>query len=470
MGSASVVNFAIGLVRTKAMATMLGPAGIGLMSLFMAVKDLGTSLAGMGVESSAVRQVAAATGSDAAQSVARTVRVLRLLTRALAVFGAVVCALGAPWIARLTFGSEEQTPAVTLLSLAVACGVLAGGHNALLQGLRRIVALAKMSVCANALGALSSVLLVKLLGPDGIVPAIVVGAATSLLLTWLFARAVGPAQVTLSIAEWRVESAAMLRLGLAFMLSSLAMLGCAYAVRSIISRQLGLDAAGLYQAAWTLSTMYSNVLLGAMYKDYYPRLTSTIDDDAQTQRTVDDQVWMSMLLACPGMVATLVLAPQLISVLYTKEFVSAGEIVRWNCLGVAVQAITIPVGYILLARNAQKLFVGADLLWVTVNITLTWLLVPRHGTVGAGMAFFGAYLAHGTLVLVLARRVQGWRWSARNARGALGLLGLLVVLFVAPWVLAPAAALALGVTATVLCTLVAATVLWRQSRNAQAIT
>lgn len=42
----------------------------------------------------------------------------------------------------------------------------------------------------------------------------------------------------------------------------------------IVVRSLGLDAAGLFQAAATLSTLYIGVILTAMGADFYPRLTA----------------------------------------------------------------------------------------------------------------------------------------------------------------------------------------------------
>ena len=63
IGGSSVINIAIGIVRTKFMAVFLGPAGFGLMGLYGSIADLALSIAGMGVNSSGVRQIAEAVGS-----------------------------------------------------------------------------------------------------------------------------------------------------------------------------------------------------------------------------------------------------------------------------------------------------------------------------------------------------------------------------------------------------------------------
>src|SRR5215471_6733544 len=64
IGGSSVLNIGIGIVRTKAMAVLLGPAGFGLMSLYGSIADLAVSIASMGVNSSGVRQIAEAAASS----------------------------------------------------------------------------------------------------------------------------------------------------------------------------------------------------------------------------------------------------------------------------------------------------------------------------------------------------------------------------------------------------------------------
>src|SRR6202030_782925 len=74
VGGSSVVNIAVGIVRTKAMAILLGPAGYGLFGLYGSIANLAQTLAGMGVNSSGVRQIAAAVGSaDSAQIALTTI-------------------------------------------------------------------------------------------------------------------------------------------------------------------------------------------------------------------------------------------------------------------------------------------------------------------------------------------------------------------------------------------------------------
>src|ERR1700737_1450288 len=71
VGGSSVLNIAIGIVRTKVMAVLLGPAGFGLFGLYGSITTLTQTLAGMGINSSGVRQIAEAAGSDDSERIAQ---------------------------------------------------------------------------------------------------------------------------------------------------------------------------------------------------------------------------------------------------------------------------------------------------------------------------------------------------------------------------------------------------------------
>src|SRR4051794_34434295 len=49
IGGSSVLNIGIGILHTKAMAVLLGPAGLGLMGLYGSIIDLAVSIAGMSI-------------------------------------------------------------------------------------------------------------------------------------------------------------------------------------------------------------------------------------------------------------------------------------------------------------------------------------------------------------------------------------------------------------------------------------
>lgn len=429
IGGSTALNVAISIVRTKAMAVLLGPAGFGLMGVYTSIADLMRSVAGMGVNSSGVRQIAESVGSGDSDRIARTIVVLRRTSIALGALGALLLVLFARPVSSLTFGTDAHASTVALLSVAVFLRLVADGQSALIQGMRRISDLAKIGVLGALFGTLVSIPIVYYLREDGVVPALVGVAGMSAVTSWWYSRKVRIEPCVMAGAQFRQEAVSLLKLGLAFMASGLLMMGAAFVVRLIVLRQAGLEAAGLYHAAWTLGGLYVGFILHAMGADFYPRLVGVIANHRRSNRLVNEQAQVSLLLAGPGVIATLTFASLVITLFYTAEFTAAIDALRWICLGMALRVITWPMGYIIVAKNKRLLFFGVELAWTVVNVGLSWVCVQWFGLTGAGIAFFGSYVFHGVMIYCVVRRLSNFRWTRVNRRTGLLFAGTIGLVF-----------------------------------------
>src|SRR5208337_3673317 len=169
------------IVRTKVMAVLLGPAGFGLFGLYGAIASLTQSIAGMGINSSGVRQIAVAVGSDDTQQIALTTAVLRRTSILLGMLGAVLLVVFSRQVSTLTFGSNQHAGAVCLLSIAVIFQLVSASQGALIQGMRRIADLAKMGVLGALFGTFISIPLVYFFREKGVVPSLVGIAAMTIV-------------------------------------------------------------------------------------------------------------------------------------------------------------------------------------------------------------------------------------------------------------------------------------------------
>ena len=319
IGGSQVANIAIGIVRTKAMAMLLGPAGFGLFGLYGSIANLTQSLASMGINSSGVRQIAEAVGSGDKTQIARTAAVLRRTSIVLGLLGAALLVLFSKQVSRLTFGNADRAAAVSWLSIAVLFSLASGGQGALIQGMRRIADLAKMNVLGGLFGVCISIPLVYFFGEKGVVPSLVGIAGMTILTSWWYSSKIHIQSATVTFFQVREEAAALLKLGSAFMASGFMTMGVAYTVRIMILHRLGFEATGQYQAAWTIGGLYVGFILQAMGADFYPRLTASISNHGECNRLVNDQTLIGLLIAAPGVLATLTLTPLVISLLYSAN-------------------------------------------------------------------------------------------------------------------------------------------------------
>jgi len=444
VGGSTVLNIGIGIVRTKAIALILGPGGFGLAGLYTSIITLTQNIAGIGINSSGVRQIAEAAGNDDKQKIARTAVVLRRSAIVLGLLGALALLVFSKEVAILTFGNAEHRGAVCLLSLAVLFQLVSTAQGALIQGMRQIADLAKMNVIGALSGAIISIPVVYYLRERGVAISLVLVAAMTIVTSWWYSRKVRFQRPTLTTPQVREEIAGLLKLGIAFMASGLLVPGVAYLVRVILLQSAGMAATGMYQSAWTLGGLYINFILQAMGADFYPRLSATANNNCECNRLVNEQALIGILLAAPGVIATLTFAPLVIAIFYSAKFTPAVEVLRWICLGTMLQVITWPMGFIIVAKARQDLFLLSEFAWAVVATGLAWVCIRNFGLNGAGIAFFGSYIFHWILVYPIVRWLSGFRWSEQNVRiGGVSLL-LIAAAFTGFYALPSKAAIGLG--------------------------
>jgi antigen flippase len=432
VGGSQVLNIVIGMVRTKVMAVLLGPSGFGLFGLYNSISNLMLTFAGMGVNSSGVRQIAIATNTEDSRTIAITVFVLRRVSVLLGLLNVAVMLLFANQISLLTFATGKHAAAIRWLSIAVFLSLISASQTALIQGMRRIADLARIQVLGAFFGTICAIPLVYFFREKGVVPSLICVAIMTITTSWWYSRKISlRAHKSFSISDRRIreEASALLKLGIAMMSGSLVTLAVAFVVRIIILHRLSMEATGLYQSAWTLGSLYVGFILQAMGADFYPRLTAHAHDNPICNRLVNEQAQVGMLLAGPGVIASLTLAPLIIALFYSTKFGPAVGILRWICLGTMLQVISWPMGFVIIAKAKRATLVACEAAWGIVSIILAWVCIAPFGLTGAGIAYFGSYIFHTLMLYAIVSRLSGFRCSKENRITGLVSLSLVAIAF-----------------------------------------
>ncbi len=430
VGGSQVVNILIGIVRGKALALLIGPSGVGLAGMLQSSVGFIEVLAGMGLRQAGVRQVAVAFGSGDMLQMARSATVLRRASLVSAVVGmTLVFAFRGP-IAQLTFGDQVYATSIGLMGLTLFFGAINSGQSALIQGTRRVHLLAISAVVSTAMATVCGLVPVLLMGEKGIALMHVTGAAVACAVVVLIARRVDVARIRLSLQAAWTEASELLRLGTALMAAGLVAAAGVYVTHVLIARGFGTSGVGLYLAAGTLSTFYVKMILSAMGADFYPRISALIHAPSELNRVVNEQVQVGILLAVPGVLFTLTFAPWILRILASPEFTPATPIARWQIMGAAIQALSWPMGYIILAQGRSWLYLCIETVTVVVGIVLLIVCMALWGLAGAGMASLLLYAAYAAGIVLITRRLCGFSLTRKTRRIVLWRLAFVGALYV----------------------------------------
>lgn len=404
---------------------------MGLLGMYQSILATASSLAGMGVSFSAVRQIAEARGKGDEQRIREIVYVIRVLTIALGAVGAATVFMCRESIARWTFGDSTNAEFVGWLSIGIFMTVASQSLTSLLQGYRRIGDQARLQVWSGAVGTALAISAVLLLGKVGVVIFIVAAPFVVALFAWNYARDIGVKVTTVGFRPFRIEARRMLGIGIAVMVGGALQGWALLALRSHITQTFGLDVTGLFQAAWALSFIYMGFMFDAMGKDYYPRLTENAGDPDKTAQLMREQINVAILLAGPIIVAMIGFSPLIVRVLYSGSFVDAAPVIQWMGLGNLLKVVSWPLGFIILAQGRSSLFLALEITWIVALLGVGLIFERSLGLQAVGVAFMAAYAMNFLLLYFVSRSLTGFRFDTGNLRLMGGYAILVGAVFIA---------------------------------------
>ena len=411
VGGSQVINMCFGLVRNKLVAILIGPAGVGLIGLFQSIIDLTVTLSGLGLRQSGVRDVANAASGEQ-QQFGQVVQAVKRIGWSTAIVGGLTLVVFAPWINQITFPGEDYVTGIRLLGLAVFFRNGASCQMALLQGTRRIADIARIAIFAAVSATLISFTFYYTLGIDGIVPALISLAAASLIASSWFVRKVEAPNVSLDWKSTFTASKGMLLLGMSFVWNGLLVGLVAYISKVLIKQDFGIDALGIYSAAFALSGLFVRFVLQAMAADYYPQLSQLSDDHPKMNELVNNQTEIGLLLAFPGLLGTLSVAPFVVQILYSVKFLESSDLLCWFVLGCIGRVISWPMDFTVLAKGKGGLFVITQTAFQLIHLALIYFGLQLFGLIGGAIAYFLLYAIHIPATLLIANRLTGFKWNS----------------------------------------------------------
>lgn len=412
IGGSSVITILLNIIRSKVIAVLLGPSGTGLIGAFQSSIYFIQSLSSLGIDNSAVRDITQANSKGNQVKLSIVVKSLRKIVLLTGCLGLVLTVIFARPLSEFTFDTSDYTLEIRLLSVAVFFNIVQSGQRALIQGMRHIKDLARMSILSSLMGTVLSLPLIYMFDFEGISYYLVVLAIGQFLVSLYYARKIKLQDVKVGWQKAFKESKGMIKLGFSFMGGTLAAILSTYLIRVIIIRDLSLADAGIYQAAFALSGLYIGVILEAMGKDFYPRLASVAFEPQKEILLINEQTQVGMMLAAPGLMFTLAFAPLAIRLLYSGEYLEAFPILQWMILGVFLRTISWPMGYLFVARANGKKFLLTQILSNIILIVFTYFFLIYFGLEGTGIAFLTLYILHVIYMYFFVKTENDFRWSS----------------------------------------------------------
>jgi O-antigen/teichoic acid export membrane protein len=428
-GTGSAIGLALAAAAAKIIAVTVGPSGFGLFSLLRQTYQTAIAFATLGGLTAVVQGISSQAGRARTQYVVTAGGIFLLGGLA----GSMVLFFMAPQWAHWVLGRRDLESVLLMrwLSLPLFLGVLQAYASGVLNGHR---AVGKLALVHSANGAALAILAYPaaylvvrgdirafawLLGAVALVSA----SLASLFVIragWLTpAMVVSPSPVSAQAARHFFTVAGPM------LMTGLVSTGTLLALRALIARQFALSGAGFFDAAWTLGTMYTVLLLMSFMTYYLPTLSQTTDLQARLL-LIGRMLRLSTSLLVILITAVIVLKPFVVSMLYSDKFHPALSILRWMLIAeyfrTSGQVFVMPI----LGRADMKTYSYIEVGWNAGFFVLSALAVLSLAWLpGVGLAYLIMYAAYLVYAFLHVRAHENfrvgrsllWRW----------IIGLLIV-------------------------------------------
>ncbi len=411
-GGVQVFNILITLVRGKAVALLIGTAGMGLNGLLMSGVELIRAISSLGINESAVKEISKANSSGDHIKIRKTAHVFKKLIWLTAVLGILGTILFSPLLSRFSFGDESQTTSFMWLSLTFIFGALSGGVYTMLRGTRQLKYLAQSNVIGALVGLIVALPIFYFYGIKGVVPAIIITAFGNYLVSLYFKSKIRFEPIAMSWKESFEVGAPIVKLGLSMTLVSVLSSAVSFTLIAFISKTGRLSDVGLYAAGNAIVQGYVGMVFTAMSTDYFPRLAGVIKDKIQWKKLVNEQAELVLIILGIVLVLLITTTPILIRLLLSKEFTASQNFIQFAALAIPLKGLVWVMGYVILAKSDNKLFITVEVIASLVVLCFNVLFYYLYGLTGLGISLTVSYLISVVLMLVILYKKYNFNFTS----------------------------------------------------------
>lgn len=429
-GGVQVFQIIVAIIRSKFIAVLLGPAGIGIIGLLNAAISVIAAFTSLGLGTSAVKHIATASGTGDKKKIATVVTVLKRMVWFTGLFGAISTIILSPWLSQLSFGNKNYTLAFIWISVTLLLNQISTGQSVVLQGMRQINYMARSSLAGAVIGLAVSLPIYYAWGIDGIVPAIIATSIISLSVTWYFSKKVTLDKVVVALRTTIAEGKGMLTMGFMLTISNLYVLAKNYGIQAYIGDTGGLEEVGLYAAGFAITTSYVGLVFTAMSTDYFPRLSAIAHNNIDARSLINQQAEIAILILGPIISIFIVFSGWIVVLLYSSTFIPITQMIQWAMLGMFFKATSWSMGFIFLAKGESKLFLANELFGGTVTLGCHVSGYYFGGLTGMGIGFLLGYFYHMFQVFFVSKHYYEFSFERKFLRILLLQLFLAVLSFV----------------------------------------
>lgn len=389
-GGTEIIRIFFAIIRSKIIAVLLGPTGIGIASLIQTPINLITTFTASGTDRSAIRNISSASNNkESKNTTLEVINSLQFLTILLSIFGGILMFCFSKQLSYWSFDNYQYNTWFKILSLVIPCILITNSNLAILRGFQKTKHLAKFTISNSVISVVIAAIIYFMYGLDGIPIVIFLVALVQLILSFYFTQNLTQFHKGVQLLkDYRITIARdILTIGFFLSLGTILALATSYLLRIYIRENGNLAQVGLYSAGFTIIHTYFGAFFIALSNDYYPRLASLLGNRKEVFVLVNNQTSVTTLILGPALILFIGFINPIVIILYGKEFLGIREMLITGGIGIIFKACSYTLGMIFTAQGNTKIILRTEIV-TNISLIIFSILLYQHFSIsGLGVAF-----------------------------------------------------------------------------------
>lgn len=396
----SAISRILILIAMILVARILGKISFGEFGIIQATLGVVGLMAGVSLGSTATRFVAQYAVSDPGRA-GRVIALVMSVSIGTVLLGTVILIAASDFVTQIVLDAPHLQSVLVLGSLLMVATALRGIQSGVFAGLEKFDHIAKLNILDGVVSLVAMVLLANVMGVEGAVLGLTLGAVVAWLVGRVWLRGVLRI-IDIDVcykgcwADWRI----LTRYSLPSLLSSLVATPVLWFCMTLVARTPnGYAELGLYNAAyqWHGPIMFIPMILMSVS---IPILVQEWEAGRRKRFRKITFGICGLMFAISLPLASMVafLSPWVMS-LYGPGFQEGWLVLVLLLAAVPFHALAKIASGALLGMNRAWWVLGVNLFWGMILLILTVWLVPDQGVIGLAIAFLTAYAVLSVLSL-----------------------------------------------------------------------
>ncbi len=398
------------IVRSKVVATKVGPAGVGITAEAAQLVALSMTLATIATGPALIAWLSEAQRDKDWRRFERGIGTALALALGLSLLGAGGALIASHWL--LPRDWEVSAPlAVGLCAASSVAGTLTAVITSIFVALKDATYLSIVSLATTVISVVVSVALTLKFGLLGSLISLGAGGGVSVLMTVaIYQRRFRDAAFSLSLALDKEFLQRAVAIGFTSLIAAVTTQLVYSGIRIILQQNGGVGLGevynGNYQAASLIGTQYYAIVISGLANYFWPRYSEARTAEELTIE-VHNAARFILRLGPPVIVTAIAFRDLIIHALYSQRFEYAVSILGFQFAGDVAKAVAWAYAGPLLYRGKARAFLLTEIVGGALAVSSCWLFVRWWGPVGTGVAHLVTYSLYMLFVAVVLSRSCG---------------------------------------------------------------